>query len=128
MFQPSLQASLRRKLQELKRKVPQCLLQLPRAALRAPAKRWLGAAFSFMPISMFPDVSGSSPLNSFQVLFLWLSFPVASPSSAFPQWATAALETKKNDILLIAFEISCPRSLSQRRSLAMSLARQLDSL
>lgn len=63
----------------------------------------------------------------FQVLFLWISFPVASLSSAFPQLATAALETKKTDVLLITFEIACPQSLSQKIS-GHVLARQLDIL
>ncbi|CAK7314529.1 hypothetical protein VULLAG_LOCUS18378 [Vulpes lagopus] len=53
MLQPPHHASLRRKLQELRRKVPQCLLQLPQAALRARAKRWLGAAFALCPLACF---------------------------------------------------------------------------
>lgn len=51
-------------------KVPQCLLQLPQAALRAGAKRWLGTMLSsFLPFSVFPDVSGSSPWSSFRFSF-----------------------------------------------------------
>lgn len=125
MFQPPHQASLRRKLQELRRKVPQCLLQLPQAALRARAKSWLGATFSFMPISVFPDVSGSNPWSSYSgsvsldLLSCGFSFLCFSPAGY-----RSFRDQKKKKTTTTTTSCSSPSKLPAhspflRRSLAM---------